>query len=186
MHPLNRKATRMMLNIKTLDTNNEYRNFYWWFDRIETTFDVLNTISSRGDQILKAEIIDNDQRTVLPAEAFDGSGSRCSDVIQQLEREWKEILNQPVNMRSVNKQWLISLTRSQIRNQNDRIAQLERAIETIEQRLQQVEHSYEVKSCCINLLSRYQMSLRQYQNQLHLAQSRRQLLQNQLHKLQNQ
>lgn len=176
----------MMLNIQTIDTNNEHRDFYWWFDRIETTFDVLNTISSRGDQILKAEIIDNNQRTVLPAEAFDGNGSRCSDVIQRLEREWVEILSQPVNLRSVINERLIGLTRNQIRNQNDRIARLERGIETIEQRLEQVEYIYAIKPGCINLLSRNQMSLRQYQQQLDLAQSRRQLLQSQLLKLQTQ
>ena len=176
----------MMLSIKTIDTNNEYRDFYWWFDRIETTFDVLNTISSRGDQILKAEIIDNDQRTVLPAEAFDGIGGRCSDAIQQLEHEWKEILSQPISQRSVNNYRLINLTRSQIRNQNNRIAQLERAIETIEQRLQQVEYIYAIKPGCMNLLSRNQMSLQQYQQQLDLAQSRQKLLHSQLLKLQAQ
>ena len=176
----------MMLSIRTIDTNNEYRDFHWWFDRIETTFDVLNTISSRGDQILKAEIIDNDQRTVLPAEAFDGIGGRCSDAIQELEREWQEILSQPVDLRSVINERLVNLVRNQIRHQNERVARLERVIGKIEQRLQQVERSYGIDGRSINLLSRNQMSLQQYQHQLDLAQSRQKVLQNQLLKLQKQ
>ncbi|GAB3012940.1 hypothetical protein [Spirosoma pulveris] len=87
----------MLLLFTTQDQNASQRNFSWWFATIETALDALSSIASRGDQLMKAEIIDEDHRISLPVEAFDGRF--LSPVINELESEWQYLLNEPVRRR---------------------------------------------------------------------------------------
>lgn len=87
----------MIILIQTIDVNNQKRYFSWWFSKLELAFDVMNAIQLTGARLLTAELIDDDQRTQLPVDAFDGDDIPYSMRIQQLEREWQQVLNQSVN-----------------------------------------------------------------------------------------
>ncbi|WP_381508399.1 hypothetical protein [Spirosoma flavum] len=80
----------MFLSFTTIDNLACSRDFSWWFSSIETAMDVLSSISLKGNQLTRAELIDNDQRTQLPVKVFDGSN--FSVQIQQLESEWQQAL----------------------------------------------------------------------------------------------
>ncbi|SOD82260.1 hypothetical protein [Spirosoma fluviale] len=84
----------MLLLFTTQDQNASQRNFSWWFATIETALDALSSVASRGNQLIKAEIIDEDHRISLPVDAFDGSF--FSPVINELESEWQFLLSEPV------------------------------------------------------------------------------------------
>ncbi len=174
----------MVLSLTTIDNRNEYRDFCWWFERLETTFDVINSISSRGDQIISVKVIDNEHSVSLPIEAFDGIP--CSRIVRQLEDEWKQVLIQPVNLRSLSHQRLIALTREQIKSQHTRIAQLTAAIEQLELWRQDVLSSTFTETHQMNVLSRTQMSVQMYQQHLANAQDRLRELLKRLLTLQSQ
>ncbi|GAB2542345.1 hypothetical protein [Spirosoma aerophilum] len=81
------------MNIKftTIDDKNRLRNFSWWFPNIETAFDVLSTLCTKGQWLIKAELIDELERTALPIAAFDGVA--ISPVLNELEKEWQLLLD---------------------------------------------------------------------------------------------
>lgn len=87
----------MLIILQTIDVDNQARSFACWFSRLELAFDVLNGIQSTGARLIAAEVIDNDQRTQLPIHAFEGNDTLYSTNIQQLEREWQQILSVPIN-----------------------------------------------------------------------------------------
>lgn len=87
----------MIILVHTIDANRQNRYFSWWFARLELAFDVLNAIVSTGASLTKVELIDKEQRTQLPVHAFDGEDIPFSTEIQQLEREWQQLLNVPIN-----------------------------------------------------------------------------------------
>lgn len=87
----------MIILVHTIDVNRQGRYFSWWFARLELAFDVLNAIASTGASLTKVELIDKEQRTQLPVHAFDGKDTPFSTEIQQLEREWQQLLNVAIN-----------------------------------------------------------------------------------------
>ncbi|GAB3782081.1 hypothetical protein GCM10028818_37210 [Spirosoma horti] len=87
----------MIILIQTIDPNNQKRYFSWWFSKLELAFDVVNAIQLTGAKLLTVELIDNGQRTQLPIHAFDGEDIPYSTIIQQLEREWQQLLSLSVN-----------------------------------------------------------------------------------------
>lgn len=87
----------MIILVHTIDVNRQSRYFSWWFSQLELAFDVLNAIVSTGASLTKVELIDKEQRTQLPVQVFDGEDIPFSTEIQQLEREWQQLLNVPIN-----------------------------------------------------------------------------------------
>jgi hypothetical protein len=85
----------MLLFLTTIDRESQFRDFRCWLTSLENVFDFLSYISSTGETIIQAEIVDNDQRIQLPPQAFDGAPFSAS--ILQLESEWQQILSEPVN-----------------------------------------------------------------------------------------
>ena len=109
----------MMLLLTTIDKEVQVRDFSCILDTLETAFDFLGLIAANGEQILKAEVIDNDERIQLPAEAFTRGGSCFSTPIQQLEHEWRQILAEPLDLPDTN--WLINLTQQRMQLNEDRM-----------------------------------------------------------------
>ena len=87
----------MIIRVKTIDINNQDRYFSWWFSKLEFAFDVLNAIVSTGAILVTVELLDNDRRTQLPINAFDGGDLLFSSAVQQLEREWQQLVSVSVN-----------------------------------------------------------------------------------------
>lgn len=178
-----RKLYFMTLTFSSIDSTNQVREFSWWFTSLEFVCDVLDSLVAKGSQLIKVELIDNDQRIQLPVQAFDGSSS--SEAMRQLESEWRQVLSEPVDFRSVHNQWLIGLAREQVRSHEDRIARLELAIQAVEQRRQHVQDSIFDEPCRSILITRNEMAIQQYQQHLANAQLRQQTTLNQLRQLQN-
>jgi hypothetical protein len=84
----------MILFFTEIDKVGQYRDHAWWFSNMEFAFNVLSSLSLKGRQILKAELIDNDHHLPLPLEAFDGQ--TFSTPLQQLESEWQHLLGKSV------------------------------------------------------------------------------------------
>ncbi|MFD2937339.1 hypothetical protein [Spirosoma flavum] len=103
----------MLLIFSTIDPYNQSHHYSWWFNTIETACDALSTVSLKKNQIVKAEILDNEQRTQLPPQAFDGV--TISFALQQLEKQWQQILRKPLKIISEADQWLIDLTKQRIK-----------------------------------------------------------------------
>jgi hypothetical protein len=173
----------MHLIFTAIDTQGQFRNFSWWFTNIETIYDVLNSVVSRGSQLLKIEIVDNDQCTELPVEAFDGTFS--SEVIYHLEQEWQQMLNKSVCIQPVQKQDMLGLTRQQKEHCENCIAEIELAIRTIEEQNRHVQETVFVEPSRSDLIKRNEMALQQYQHQLAVAQLKQQMITDRLSQLPN-
>jgi len=87
----------MIIFLQTIDVNHQLRSFSVYLSQLELAFDVLDGIQSTGDRLIAAELIDKGQRTQLPVHAFDGENTPFSTEIQQLEREWQQLLNVAIN-----------------------------------------------------------------------------------------
>jgi hypothetical protein len=85
----------MLLSFLSIDKQANFRECSWWFNTIEAAFDALNAVCAKGNYIIRAELTENDKRTILPADAFDGGSVSAS--IMELESEWQQILSQPIN-----------------------------------------------------------------------------------------
>ncbi|MFD2937352.1 hypothetical protein [Spirosoma flavum] len=100
--------------------------------------------------------------------------------IEQLEKQWQQVLTKPVNLKSVHDQWLIALTRQQIKSHEVRIAHLELAIIITEQSFQRVQCNIPNEPSRSRLLNYYEVALKRYQQHLATAQTRKFLTLNQL------
>ncbi|GAB3774287.1 hypothetical protein GCM10028818_16930 [Spirosoma horti] len=89
----------MFLSFTIVDEYGLTRDFSWWFTSLEFALDVMSSLAVKGKQIAKAELIDDDHLIQLPVDSFDGK--LFSSPIKQLESEWQQLLNAPVNQRSV-------------------------------------------------------------------------------------
>ena len=89
----------MFLTFTAIDKFGQIRDFSWWFDSLEFALDVMSSLSARGKQLIKAEILDNGYLMQLPVDGFDGKS--FSTPIKKLEKEWRQLLKTPVNQRSM-------------------------------------------------------------------------------------
>ncbi|AUD02009.1 hypothetical protein [Spirosoma pollinicola] len=85
----------MLLSFTSIDQHANFRECSWWLTTPEAAFDALSAVAAKGNQILSALLIDEDQRTILPVDAFDGD--IFSAPLKELEQEWQQILSVPVN-----------------------------------------------------------------------------------------
>lgn len=86
----------MLFEFSTINKHTQIRNFSWWFTNLEFAFDAVSLLTLKGSKIIRIELIDDDQRTQLPPEAFDGRS--MSHHLKSLENEWIELLNESINM----------------------------------------------------------------------------------------
>ncbi|ARK13320.1 hypothetical protein [Fibrivirga algicola] len=89
----------MVFLLTAIDEACEIREFTCHLDKLENGLDFLSDLVAQGYILLKARILDENNFTQLPVEAFDGVP--FSTALQQIEEEWKTILNEPVSRASV-------------------------------------------------------------------------------------
>jgi hypothetical protein len=89
----------MFITFTAIDELGQTRDFSWWFTSLEFALDVMSSLSVKGKQIVKAELIDNDHSIQLPVDGFDGQ--LFSTPIKQLENEWQQLLKATVNQRYI-------------------------------------------------------------------------------------
>lgn len=88
--------TTMLFVFSTINKDIKIRNFSWWFNNLEFALDALNSLVAKGNQIISIELIEDEQRTKLPAGAFDGES--ISFTIKSLENEWLNLLKEPIDI----------------------------------------------------------------------------------------
>jgi len=72
------------------DATNQHRVCSGWFTDLAIACDVASLVVLEGGQLIKAELIDHHQRTLLPVAAFDGTF--FSRPLRQLEYQWQQLL----------------------------------------------------------------------------------------------
>lgn len=85
----------MVLLFTVIDREDRLKSFSWWFGSFEYALDVLSAVHQKGNRILKAEVVENHNRTQLPIDAFDGI--MISNTMQALESQWQALLCAPVS-----------------------------------------------------------------------------------------
>lgn len=154
----------MILFLTCIDKETAFRDFFCTINNLEMGFDVLSSLSSSGEQIIKAEIIDKDERLQLPPEAFDGA--LFSAPIQELQSEWNAILSQPATPAARADREIIDLFQRQIRNHDINIAQCRHMIHFMETSLNHIDQITSDESKRRLLIARYESSLNRYRNYL--------------------
>ena len=162
----------MTLSFTTISPEAKFRDFFYYVREIEDGFDALSLIATGEDTLLKVELIDNNIRTSLPVEVFDGE--RFLEPIQRLKEEWEQVLSQPANVKSIqNQQISIRLRRQHTRGENH-IVFLERAINKMERYINQLQDSTYNEHYKSTILGRFGLICERYQWQLaraHMAQN---------------
>jgi len=85
----------MLLLLTAVDQQGHVNTFSYELSYLDDGFNLLDTIAQEGHYLVKAQLIDEGKWTHLPVEAFDESP--VSPVIQELEKDWKQILTESVD-----------------------------------------------------------------------------------------
>ncbi|MFD2574151.1 hypothetical protein ACFSUS_26180 [Spirosoma soli] len=157
----------MMLFFTAIDKYTQFREFSCQLNLIEDGFQVISSITSQGDVIIKAHVIDGDGHMDLPVEVFDGSS--FIEPIQQLREQWQEALANPVKQRTDHE--LILLTHQRIRQHKTRIDNCILTIDRLERLLEETKERISPGVRRFRLISHYQRIIANYQYQLTKAQA---------------
>jgi hypothetical protein len=88
----------MFIRFTALDSQGHVRECSWYIGNLEFGLDALSTLVAKGNILIEAELIDSEQqRTLLPIDAFDGT--ILSPFIQALEEEVQLILNLSISLK---------------------------------------------------------------------------------------
>lgn len=131
----------MTLSFTAIDRHNQFRDFSCQLASLEVALDVLSKITMQGSKILTAYIVDEGKRIQLSSEAFDGVS--FSEPIYQLEKQWQEILGEPIRSAETVNDWHIQLTRQRIKILEEKIVQFGLIIARFEEFRQRAEMIYD-------------------------------------------
>lgn len=81
------------LLLTAVDSEGELRDFACQLSDIDSGFDVLTSIASRGHTLVKVRLLEEGNWTHLPHRAFDDTP--VLPIIRELEKDWQQILNKP-------------------------------------------------------------------------------------------
>ena len=160
----------MLLSLVIVDLQMQCRQFSCCVFDLESALDAASQISSKAHVLLEASIIyEKEKKMVLPVTVFDGGS--FSQPLKQLEAQWQRVLSKPVNCQSVHTQWLIELARQHITFQQNRIDNLEVAINRISHYQYPLERMDNTLTRVLSSgESQYVKQIKMYQRQLACAQ----------------
>ena len=87
----------MVFSLRAIDQQGQTRDFFWQVERLEDGLEVLSSVVAKGHVLLKAQVVDNGQVTLLPLTIFDGLP--FAESIRVLENEWQQLLATPLKTR---------------------------------------------------------------------------------------
>ena len=155
----------MLLCLTAIDEHQKERQFSCWLPELEVAFDFLNHIVAKGDVLVSAELIDQNQPTRLPVEAFDGIS--FLPVLQQLKLEWNTVLAEPPRLSIGSDVDKIRWFREQLARYEQRIIQLELMITDMNRLYQRAEDA--LRPSRQTSSNPYQSVLTRYESQLSQA-----------------
>ncbi len=150
----------MTFFLTAADEQGELRMFNFELYILEDGFDVLSKLVARGQTLVEVLLVDNDQITPLPAEAFDGVP--LAGAIGRLEREWQVVLSGLLPQSTANRESIDLLQRSFDRCEGD-IVRLEWLITLVEGLLGQTQNRRFVGR---SQIVHYQAALNHYERQI--------------------
>ena len=129
----------MILILAAIDADFQFREFACPINQLEVGFDLLNDIVARGDALVSAYIVDEQKSTSLPLEAFDGT--HFLTAVQELQREWQSILNEPVQQVSRLSVSLSQWRHQRVKRYEARVAILKRTLDRLMDIRQRAQHN---------------------------------------------
>ncbi|MFD2570312.1 hypothetical protein ACFSUS_06680 [Spirosoma soli] len=125
----------LLLFLKAFDKYKDVREFSCGLNDIESALDFLSKLTTKGETLIDACIIEDDSRLDLPVNAFDGE--LFKGPLKQLESQWQQLLKKPIADTPVDKEAVkgyiqrsIVLNRTQINYVTALLDQLEEKIRT--------------------------------------------------------
>jgi len=139
---------------------------------------VANLFIESADQATQSELI----QFISRIDTTSGPVENHTEVVSgvDLESEWQQIFDVPVDWVSVQNHRLISQIRHRIKRNELYMAHLKQAILTVEQRCQRAQNTIVYEPNRSNLLNRHRKTQVCFQQQLDLAQREQQVNLNQL------
>jgi|GEM_PF-237684 len=89
----------MILLLTAIDEMGETREFSCQLPRMESGFDLLTYMDANGQTLVKARIVDEGNSLYLPLKAVDGMPT--APIVQELEKNWRQILDEPATVSPV-------------------------------------------------------------------------------------
>lgn len=158
----------MILFLTARDQHRQIRKFSCQLDKLEVAFEFLTDIVAKGSTLLDAYIIDEGKRTELPLRVFDGG--QFLTAMQELERDWQTLLNEPVLSTSVQESLLIPLIQRRARQYEKKIASYKKLISHLEQLLVRAQGNFATGPMKSRIISQYKSMIRKNQGWLIKAQ----------------
>lgn len=81
------------LYVHSIDSQQQERRFDCRLNELETVLDTLSLIAAAGSTFLKIYLVEDNQRTNLSPQAFDGQN--LTKPIRALQQQWETILTAP-------------------------------------------------------------------------------------------
>ena len=154
----------MLLVLTAIDEDYQLREFSCYLQKLEVGFDLLNDVVAKGHTLVKAHLIDDDQSTPLPLEAFDGTSFLVA--IQELEQEWQSLLQEPQTIAQSNHTELTQWTELRVRQYEKRITNLKWTVGRLKRIQQRHQERMAVKSTQSVLDTYYSSLINRYEVQL--------------------
>ncbi len=154
----------MVLFLAALDKEAQLREFSCQLDKLEVAFDFLSTIVARGDTLLSAYILDNEGRTDLPIDVFDGDP--FLEAMQEMEKDWQSILSEPLQSDPSQNQYIIQFIQQRVRQYETRMTNEKLMIGRLEQLLLRSEENISSGQIRSRLIRDYEAMINRYQVQL--------------------
>lgn len=154
----------MVLFLASLDKEAQLREFSCQLDKLEVAFDFLSTIVAKGDTLLNAYILDNNERTDLPIDVFDGAP--FLEAMQEIEKEWQSALSEPLQADPSHNRYIIEFTQQRVRQYETRIANEELMIRRLEQLLLRSAEAGSSETMRSQLVQEYEAMIVRYEVQL--------------------
>ena len=154
----------MVLFLAALDKEAQLREFSCQLDKLEVAFDFLSTIVARGDTLLSAYILDNNERTDLPIDVFDGAP--FLEAMQDMEKDWQALLSAPPQPEQSPNQHIIQFIQQRVRQYETRIANEKLMISRLEQLLLRSNEGFSSGHIRSRLIREYEAMISRCQIQL--------------------
>jgi len=171
----------MVLFLTARDQNVQIRKFSCQLDKLEVAFEFLSDIVAKGSTLLQAYIVDEGIRTELPLTTFDGEP--FLEAMQELEKEWQTLLNEPALSTSLQETLLLPLIQQRARQFESKIASYQKLISRLEQLLGRTQKNFSAGPIKSRVISQYESMISRNQVWLIKAQISYQIILNRLNQL---
>lgn len=151
----------MLFVINTSNMQGDVQEFPIWLDKLEDGLDLVSKLARKGHTLLKVYVIDQDSKTSLPVELFDGTFFGAP--FQQLEQQWRAVLEKPLSPTAVSSGRVSDFFRLRLKTYDRQLSELEHKLTDLRGRLDKVVDARISPILKPNLIQHYQLILTTYE-----------------------